>query len=172
MWWGGVSLRGGLFPHYVKTPDTQCIRNTFDTIWNTHNNRLSFSHYFGFVHWKKKLYTSAQCLITVVISSTYDHPLHLWILMFGWYEQCVSMVLAHFGQHHHDAQELVMVWQVAEQQASDAEQHRKRTNVVIMATLHWEEDTIVTVNPGAELQSTCHSTNTRYKIRYGAIIYC
>lgn len=47
-------------------------------------------------------------------------------------------VLAGFGRHHHDAQDLVMVWQVADQQDSDTEQHRIRTNMVIMATLHLE----------------------------------
>lgn len=147
-WCDGVFLHGGLFPHYVKTPDTQCNRNTFDVIWNKHNNPFLFLSLLWLCALKKKkLYTSAQCLMIVVIWSPSDYPLHLWIFMFGWYEQCALMVLAHFGQHHHDAQELVMVWQVAEQQASDAEQHRKRTDMVIMATLHWEEDTIVTVNP-------------------------
>lgn len=47
-----------------------------------------------------------------------DHPLHLCVFMFGWHEQCVLTVLACFGQHYHDAQDLMMmVWQVVKQQA-------------------------------------------------------
>lgn len=76
------------------------------------------------------------------------------------------MVLASFGQHHHGAQDLVMVWQVAEQQATDAEQHRNRTSMVIMAALHLEEDTVVTVN--LVVHSTCPST-TRHKMRCAVI---
>lgn len=85
-WCDGVFLHGGLFPHYVKTPDTQCNRNTFDVIWNKHNNPFLFLSLLWLCALKKKK-TLHKCtvshdscnLITIWLSFAFVN-IHVWLI--------------------------------------------------------------------------------------------